>query len=156
MRFQEATLHKPRIAIGMNYRTNEEGVGRAYLDSPYFSAILSLGGIPIPILPISDRIYINELLSETNGLLLTGGLDLNPSLWNEPIHPQTELVHPDRQKFDFLFYKIAVEKKITDFRNMPGFTDDLCGSWRQIISTFTRSSWLGRPWSYGKKMSNIN
>lgn len=49
----------------------------------YMSGIMEAGGIPV-MLPLSDDSQIlQQLISECDGLLLTGGHDVSPSLYNE-------------------------------------------------------------------------
>ena len=103
---------KPRIGIGMNFRSTEEGVERAYLDSPYFDVPANLGVMPIPIVPTENVVLLDAILGQLDGVVLTGGLDLDSSLWGEPLHEQSELVHPRRQRFDFLLYELAQKHKL--------------------------------------------
>jgi len=103
---------KPRIGIGMNVRSTEEGFDRAYLDSPYFDVPADLGVVPIPIVPTENVVLLDAILGQLDGVVLTGGLDLDSSLWGEPLHEQSELVQPRRQRFDFLLYELAQKHKL--------------------------------------------
>ena len=96
---------KPRIGIGMNYRTTEEGAERAYLDHRYFDVLADLGAMPIPIIPTENVILLDAILKQVDGVLFTGGLDIDPSLWDEDLHEETRLLHPRRQRFDLLLYE---------------------------------------------------
>ncbi len=106
---------KPRIGISMNYRTTSEGGERAYLDAKYFDAIAELGAVPIPIVPTDNTILLGAILRNLHGVLFTGGLDLDPALYNQPLHPDTELVHPRRQRFDFMLYEQTCKRRLPIF-----------------------------------------
>lgn len=98
---------KPRIGIGMNYRKTEDGSEIAYLDHHYFDVLADLGAMPIPIIPTENVILLDAILTQLNGVLFTGGLDIEPCLWDEEEHKETRLLHPRRQRFDLLLYRQA-------------------------------------------------
>jgi len=91
----------------MNYRREDSGTERAYIDSPYFDFLAEMDALVWPIVPVDSPEKLDSMLSRIDGVLLTGGLDLDPALWRQEIHPRTTLVHPRRQSFDLLLYKAA-------------------------------------------------
>ncbi len=103
---------KLRIGIGMNFRSTEEGVDRAYLDSSYFDVPAGLGVMPIPIVPTENIVLLDAILGQLDGVVLTGGLDMDSALWDEPLHEEAELVHQRRQRFDFLLYEQAQKHQL--------------------------------------------
>ena len=90
---------KPKIGISMNYCVTEDGTERAYLDAGYFEYVAQAGAMPFPIPPVEDVVLLEGLLNQLNGILFTGGLDLDPALWQEPQRRETRLLHPRRQRF---------------------------------------------------------
>jgi putative glutamine amidotransferase len=114
----------PRIGLVMNYHLSPDGVERAYIDTPYIDYILAHGGVPVPILPLelkgdthcsitqAETGTIHSFLDPIDAIIFTGGLDLDPALWNEPRHPQSTLLHPRRQKFDLALYRLAAERQL--------------------------------------------
>ena len=103
---------KPRIGISMNYGVAEYGTERAYIDRRYFEFIDEFMAIPIPIVPTENTVLLHALLSQLDGILFSGGLDLAPALWDEPQHPATQLVHPRRQRFDLSLYELARKRSL--------------------------------------------
>ncbi len=103
---------KPRIGVSMNYHLSEDGVERAYLDTPYFSYVEELGGLPFPICPTDNVVQLDAILSHVDGVLFTGGHDLDPALWNEDLHRETQLIHSRRQRFDLLLYQYVQKHKL--------------------------------------------
>lgn len=96
---------KPRIGISMNYHKTEEDTECAYLDRHYFDVLAELGAMPIPVIPTEDVILLDAIVKQLNGVLFTGGLDMDPSLWDEDMHKEARLLHPRRQRFDLMLYE---------------------------------------------------
>lgn len=96
----------------MNYRVTSNGTRRAYIDSPYIDFLADLGVQPVPIAIMDSYEMLARSLTGLDGVLFTGGLDLNPVLWDEPLHDKTELVHPRRQKYDFDLYKAVTARHL--------------------------------------------
>ena len=49
----------------------------------YLEMIEDLGGIPLILPVLSDKEDIAQILSQIDGVLLTGGQDIQPSLYRE-------------------------------------------------------------------------
>ena len=103
---------KPRIGLSMNYHLADEGVERAYLDLPYFAYVEEFGGLPVPICPTDNIVQLDAILSQVDGVLFTGGYDLDPALWDEDLHSETILVHPRRQRFDLMLYQHVTKHQL--------------------------------------------
>ncbi len=50
--------------------------------------------------PLADDESLDDLRNHIDGLLLTGGEDLDPALWGEPPHPAVKMIDPRRQRSD--------------------------------------------------------
>lgn len=76
----------------------------------YIRAIKEFGGIPRPLYPgISEDTY-----ADIDGLLLTGGPDIDPSYYGEEVHETTE-IEPDRDELELLLFKRSMEKDLPVF-----------------------------------------
>ncbi|HMA68366.1 MAG TPA: gamma-glutamyl-gamma-aminobutyrate hydrolase family protein [Candidatus Mcinerneyibacterium sp.] len=85
---------------------------RIYINEDYVRAIENSGGIPI-IIPIdSKQSNINYYLSKINGLLLTGGVDINPEHYGEKPHEKIGKIINERDSLDFTLLEKALNKKI--------------------------------------------
>ena len=73
----------PVIAITGNY-----GDGKCTLLEGYYQSVLAAGGTPIIIPPVSDREQTESLLERIDGLILSGGGDINPRLLGEKPLPE--------------------------------------------------------------------
>lgn len=76
----------------------------------YIRAIKEFGGIPRPLYPgISEDTY-----ADIDGLLLTGGPDIDPSYYGEEVHETTE-IEPNRDELELFLFKRSREKDIPVF-----------------------------------------
>ena len=100
------------IGVTLNYRVTDDGGEQAYLDSNYLDYLTDAGAIPVPIIPTSDNELLGSLLDMVGGVMLTGGFDLNATLWGQPLHPKATLLHPQRQNGELLVYRMAKERQL--------------------------------------------
>ncbi len=102
---------KPLIGITMNL---EEQASRDLniLDRDYGKAVAQAGGIPVPILSITEA--IPDLVRSLDGFLFTGGDDVHPKFYKEkPLPGAPMTISPDaRTKFEInLFKEVSKAKK---------------------------------------------
>jgi putative glutamine amidotransferase len=109
------SLHNPPIiGIAMDFELRERPAGKketSLLYRSYYEAVRDAGGMPllIPPMPAQDMIYLKSVLQ---GILLTGGDDLDPALYDEYPIQNLALVHPIRQAMDIGLVRFASEEKI--------------------------------------------
>lgn len=72
---------------------------RIRVNEAYLRCVAAAGGVPVVLHP--DRALIPAYLERLDGVLLTGGDDIDPRPWGWTLHPKAELMHPQRQAFDF-------------------------------------------------------
>jgi len=72
----------------------------------YSRGIAAAGGIPLVIPPMEGS---SELVGTLDGLLLTGGSDLDPALYGQSPHPTTSGVVPHRDRSEIELLDAAVE-----------------------------------------------
>jgi putative glutamine amidotransferase len=61
---------------------------------------------------MDNIVLLDAVLNQLDGILFTGGVDLDPALWNEQQHEETILVHPRRQRFEFMLYEQAKKRRL--------------------------------------------
>jgi putative glutamine amidotransferase len=79
----------------------------------YSRAIAAAGGLPV-VLPAHDEIAadpagISEALDLLDGLILSGGSDLDPSSYGAEPDERTTAVFPERDRFELALARAAVE-----------------------------------------------
>jgi putative glutamine amidotransferase len=74
----------------------------------YVEAIRRAGGEPRILEPETDS--PEAVIAEIDGLLLTGGADVDPALYGEQTHPKTTIVPPVRDRFELELARLAMER----------------------------------------------
>lgn len=96
-------MNRPRIGIGANLKQDEKGRLRHEVKQTYIDAVLAAGGLPI-ILPVLAH-NREELLECVDGVLLTGGDDIDTRPFGVPLHERAEVMLPQKQESDFALLK---------------------------------------------------
>lgn len=105
-----ACSHKaPLIGISASY--NPEGVGSSFLNTNYSQAISKAGGVPVIIPTVSSREEAEAVLAMLDGIVFSGGEDLDPSLYGETVLNETVYVNSVRDDSDVFLAKAAVASK---------------------------------------------
>ncbi|WP_172372031.1 gamma-glutamyl-gamma-aminobutyrate hydrolase family protein [Sporosarcina jiandibaonis] len=86
---------KPVIGI----TTGIESVKKHQLNTNYVTAIIRAGGLPL-ILPIGIETDVKQVAQMLDGLLLTGGGDIDPNLFDEEPHALLGEVTPTRDTLE--------------------------------------------------------
>src|SRR5699024_9761174 len=76
-----------------------------------FNRIIEAGGVPLLLPNISDAKTINHYANVLDGLLLTGGPDLDPLLFDEEPVKKLGKITPERDFFEMKLAKIMYDKK---------------------------------------------
>lgn len=101
-------MPRPRIGLTLD---SGENPSKYALHSDYAASIEMAGGLPIPIPFRSDYALIPEYLDLLDGILFTGGDDLDPALYSDqPRHPQAIPLDEQRQRFELELIK-EVERR---------------------------------------------
>ena len=76
----------------------------------YFRAVQRAGGIPV-LLPFCETTAeAAEILDRMDGLLLSGGGDVDPLLYGEQPHPQMGEISPERDVTELAYTQVALER----------------------------------------------
>ena len=93
-------MKKPIIGITSAHE-KEEGLRnyhRTTLSIDYTKAVVAGGGIPL-VIPVTDNIeVIKAQLELVDGLLLSGGADLNPFLYGQDFKEGIGVISPDTRR----------------------------------------------------------
>lgn len=98
----------PIIGVTSPMSTNASGSPVLQLGQAYIDAIQKAGGIPL-VIPIGiDQVKIKSLLSRLDGLLLSGGGDIDPRTFKGASHPKVYGTSPERDSLEFYLLEEAV------------------------------------------------
>ena len=93
---------RPIIAIAAYPRTMDTTFGPTLLHTAsrhYVQAVERAGGAPV-ILPVTDVQDVDDVLRIADGVVLTGGGDIQPSLYGAAPHDSTRGVNTERDAFE--------------------------------------------------------
>jgi putative glutamine amidotransferase len=90
-------MPRPLIGITLDYGDKPN---RYMLPCDYATSVERAGGLPLAIPYRTDLSLIPEILDRLDGVLFSGGEDLDPKLYGEQRHPRAEPIDPDRQQFE--------------------------------------------------------
>ena len=87
---------------------------QTYLYAAYTDAVFAAGGLPrpLPLPPRYDEALLDELLADCDGLLFTGGHDIDPRRYGQAPHPRTETLHPRREAFELDLFRRADGRRV--------------------------------------------
>ena len=85
-------------------------VPAALVPFSYVQAIERAGGRALVVPPSDDG--VEETLDALDGLLLSGGSDLDPSLYGADPHPETRHVRPDRDRAELALLQAALARDL--------------------------------------------
>lgn len=108
-RFPEAE-QRPVIGITANYENID-----ATLRSPYYNQVIAAGGVPVIIPPVNDAEIIINTLDRIDGLLLSGGADVNPLWSNEEPSPALKNINSQRDAAELLTIRLAYNRQLPIF-----------------------------------------
>lgn len=83
------------------------------LNHDYIQAVINAGGIPV-LLPIGIDQDVEQLLTKLDGIVVTGGGDIDPTLFGEEPHPKLGMISPGRDSFELALINqaLAADKPI--------------------------------------------
>lgn len=93
---------------------NFPGYKRAYVNDDYIQGVIRGGGVPYILPVIEDRDVVKEYAKNIDVLIMSGGHDVNPLLWNEEPSKRLGEIFPERDTFDFMILEemFALKKPI--------------------------------------------
>ncbi|HEY0755802.1 MAG TPA: gamma-glutamyl-gamma-aminobutyrate hydrolase family protein [Ktedonobacteraceae bacterium] len=78
----------------------------------YVHAVENAGGLPILIPMLTNLHHLEDLLPRLDGILFSGGIDLQPELYGELRHPATDEGDPQLDEFEVAVANWALQEDI--------------------------------------------
>jgi putative glutamine amidotransferase len=112
----EMSAARPAIGILTPFTFADFGVwhqAAALLPEGYVAAVNRAGGLALLATPDPELIADpDELLDRLDGLILSGGIDLDPALYGAERHPETQGFQTDRDEFEVAMARRAIERDL--------------------------------------------
>lgn len=100
----------PKIGISANRKE-----GTSCIAEPYFQSVVMAGGAPVLIPVITDIHTLSSIVEELDGLIFSGGGDINPEYLGEAPIPELGDTDACRDEYDFLLLKLAFDRQVPVF-----------------------------------------
>ena len=98
-----------RPVIGITGNFGDKG---CELAEGYYASVLAAGAVPVVIPPFEDRDALAATLETVDGLLLSGGGDLNPLFLGEEPVPELHGINARRDLAELLLTRLAYDRQI--------------------------------------------
>ena len=122
--------------LGSTSPAKKDSVPTQYLNRAYVWAVESAGGIPIMLPVTRDPESVGRYLGLLDGLLISGGVDVDPACFGEEPHPQLGTVDDDRDTTELPLIRAALAQDLPVFaicRGIQSLNVALGGSLYQDI-----------------------
>lgn len=104
-------LKKPVIGITSSYVKHNHYMEGVYVHHDYHRAIIEAGGIPL-ILPISPSSMVPHYLSLCDGIIFSGGEDIDPQFYQEAPQQNIGFFYTERDQMEIeLFHQALSQNK---------------------------------------------
>lgn len=90
----------------------QNGPHRVRLNNAYIAALESAGLVPIVVPPLAGEESVGVILDRVDGVLLTGGEDVEPSLYGQPRSAECGTSNLERDRTEIALVKSARERRI--------------------------------------------
>ena len=101
------TQHTPVIGITGNF-----GDKGCELAEGYYESVLRVGATPVVLPPTADGDALATMLDRLDGLILSGGGDMNPLFMGEEPIPNLHSINPKRDLAELLLIRMAYNRQL--------------------------------------------
>jgi putative glutamine amidotransferase len=104
---------RPLIGINTDYRPVAKGrTPHSYMHSGYYDCLLAANALPVIIPPLVKEHDLAPILDKLDGVMLTGGDDLDPKKMGLSPHPAVQVMSERRETADRLLCKLAQQRRL--------------------------------------------
>jgi len=106
-------MMQPVIGITASIDHRSPAYGETYsLTRKYAEGVLQAGGAPLIVPHNLDEDSLRAVLDRLDGIVLSGGGDVDPILFDEDVHPATSEIEPDRDRVELTLAQWIVARDI--------------------------------------------
>jgi len=105
---KQTTKQSPRIGVSASRGSS----GGSIVPGTYIQAVLKAGGTPVIIPVMTDISTLKDIIKDLDGLIMTGGEDVNPLYYNETPIPDINDIDSVRDIYDLVTIKLATDRNI--------------------------------------------
>lgn len=104
---------RPFIGINADFMPAGKVTGAQFrLHTGYVDTVLAAGGLPVVLPLLGKEAEINAFLDRLDGVILSGGLDMDPRRQQQPSHPAVQPMAERREENDRTLVRRVVARQI--------------------------------------------
>lgn len=92
-----------------------DGADRTGLNAAYIRSVIKAGGVPLMLSPLMGPSYAARALDGVDGLILTGGEDMDPAWYNAERSPLCNPPNRERDLFELALFASARQRELPIF-----------------------------------------
>jgi putative glutamine amidotransferase len=107
--------HHTRPVIGVNadfVAAGKHTTAHIRLGAGYCDSVLAAGGLPVILPPYGQDGPIDDFLDRLDGIILSGGLDMDPKRHGLPSHHSIQPMAQRREEHDRILVRRVIERKL--------------------------------------------
>jgi putative glutamine amidotransferase len=107
--------HHTRPLIGINadfVPAGKHNAAQLRLHAGYCDAVLAAGGLPVILPPLGKEAELDSFLDRLDGIVLSGGLDVDPKKHGQPTHPSVQPLAEPRDDNDRVLVRRVVQRQL--------------------------------------------
>src|SRR5262245_6894373 len=90
-------MKRPLIGITSDYNDKQTEYALPYW---YCDAVEKAGGVPIILAYRTDASLVTRMVDALDGVIFSGGCDIDPKAYGQAYHSQAEPIDPARERFE--------------------------------------------------------
>jgi len=104
---------RPFIGINADFVAGSKTTSaQVRLHAGYLDAVTANGGLPVVLPPLGKDVELDPLLDQLQGIILSGGLDLDPRRVGLPTHPAVQPMAERRDDSDRQLIRKILERRL--------------------------------------------
>lgn len=104
-------MENKKPLIGLTCGHQRENPDRYYVNNAYIQAIITAGGLPV-LIPYQPKEQLREIINQIDGLVLPGGVDLDPNRYGQSPKIECGDIDPHWDDLDLNAAGFALERDI--------------------------------------------
>jgi putative glutamine amidotransferase len=105
-------MTRPVIGVTASIDHRSPAFGETYaLTRKYAEGVVQVGGVPVIVPHNLGEDALRVVLDRLDGMLLSGGGDIDPALFGEELHPATSEIEADRDRVELTLARWLVEEE---------------------------------------------
>jgi len=116
------------------------------MSQTYINAVIQAGGLPVLIPLQVPGALLPELLQRVDGLIFSGGGDIDPACYGEtPQVDNLDQIHPAQDELELKLMQLVTQRRKPFLAICRGYPGDERGQWRQSVARRRPPEASGHP-----------